>query len=383
METGYDIIFFWVARMIIMTEYALKTIPFKTVYLHGLVRDGNGIKMSKSLGNVIDPLIMSERYGADATRLSLVIGNSPGNDLKLSEEKIASFRNFSNKFFNVTRYAILNSKEKKLTQKSLTLADKWILRKLNNLIEEVTAHYEKIEISQAGEKLREFLWKDLADWYVEIAKTQKGDVLMHVLKNLLIVSHPMLPFLTEYLWDTAGFRKNKKDLLIIQKWPTKKDIIKVGNDVEDKFNIIKDAVTLIRNIRAEYKVDQKQKISAVIYSKDFKTLKSSSDAIEFLAGLSDVNIERYGKKPHDAAEASTKKLRVYVPIGDMIDKDKELQRLKKELDQATEYASRLKQKLENENFVKRAPQNIVAEEKRKLAEEEDRIKELERKLRLF
>ncbi|MBI3671773.1 valine--tRNA ligase [Candidatus Azambacteria bacterium] len=380
METGYDIIFFWVARMIIMSEYALGEVPFKKVYLHGLVRDEKGVKMSKSIGNVIDPLVVSEKYGADATRLSLIIGNSPGNDLKLSEEKIASFRNFSNKIWNVSRYAILNSKPTNV--KDLTIPDKWILSKLNTLIKEITAHYEKIELSLAGEKLREFIWSDLADWYIETAKTQKSDVLKDILKNILVLAHPLLPFLTEHIWEVAGFKKDPKNLLIVESWP-KETNIKNGKSVEKDFALIKDTIVAVRNLRAEYKVEPNKKITAIIYSKEEKILNSAKPAILFLAGLSDAIIEKSGQKPENSAEAIIKKISVYIPIGDLMDKEKELERIRKELAGAIEYRAVIQRKLENENFIKRAPEKIVNEEKKKLEEQNDLIKILEEKLRLF
>jgi len=379
METGYDIIFFWVARMIIMSEYALNDVPFEKVYLHGLVRDKDGVKMSKSIGNVIDPLIMSEKYGADATRLSLIIGNSPGSDLKLSEEKIASFRNFSNKIYNIARYTILNSKEKKLDPKTLTLADRWILKKLETLTEELTEHYEKIELSQAGEKLREFIWGDLADWYVEISKTQDSDVLKHILKNTLILTHPLLPFLTEYLWDLAGFKKIEKDLLIVQGWPQKSKL-KFEKETEKQFELVKNAIIMIRNLRTEYKVEPKKKITAVIHSREKEVIKPLKSSIEFLAGLSNVIIEMSGEKPKNSATSSAKNISVYVPLGDLVDKDKEKERLQKEIENITKYMYSLKTKLNNQDFVKNAPKNIVEQEKAKLAEQEKTLKGLEKKI---
>ncbi len=383
METGYDIIFFWVARMIIMSEYALKTIPFKKVYLHGLVLDKKGIKMSKSIGNVINPLKMSEKYGADATRLSLIIGNSPGNNLKLSEEKIASFRNFSNKIWNISRYIILNKKDKKPASKKLTLPDKWILKKLENLTKDVTQHYEKIELSLAGEKLREFIWGDLADWYLEISKTQEKDVLNQVLKQVLILSHPLLPFLTEHIWEVAKFKKGPKKLLMVEPWPV---IIKASKNkpaqVEKEFEMLKSIITSIRNVRAEYKIEPKQKISAVIYSKEEKILTSVKPAIEFLSGLSHVTIKKTGEKPENSSEIILKKASIYIPMGDLTNKEKEVERIQKELKNAKDYKLVIQKKLENENFIKRAPENIVKEEQKKLKEQNMLIKKLEEKLKL-
>jgi valyl-tRNA synthetase len=388
METGYDIIFFWVARMIIMSEYALKEVPFKKVYLHGLVRDKNGIKMSKSIGNVIDPLVMSEKYGADATRLSLIIGNSPGSDLKLSEEKIASFRNFSNKIYNIARYTILNSNEAQLNEKTLTLADKWILKKLEKLTQDVTQHYEKVELSPAGEKLKEFIWGDLADWYLEISKTQEKDVLKYTLKNILILAHPLLPFLTEYLWEFAEFKKSAKDLLMIQKWPTlsKSSVIfklKLENDIERQFELVKYTIIMIRTLRTEYKVEPKKKILATIFSKEYKVINSFKQSIEFLAGLSDVIIKESGEKPKNSAQMSSGNVSVYIPLLDLVDKNKEKVKLKKEIEKTSGYLKSIRAKLNNQNFIKNAPKNIVRQEKEKLKEQEQNLKDLEQKIKLL
>ena len=383
METGYDIIFFWVARMIIMSEYALKEIPFKKVYLHGLVRDAKGVKMSKSIGNVIDPLIMSEKYGADATRLSLLIGNSPGNDLKLSEEKIASFRNFSNKIYNIARYTILNSKEAKFTEKDLTLADKWILEKLEKLTCDLTKHYEKIELSPAGEKLREFIWGDFADWYVEISKTQKKDVLKYVLKNILILAHPLLPFLTEYLWEFSGFKKNEKNLLIVQEWPEIKNKQKNPSAIEKQFELVKTAIIMIRNLRTEYKVEPKKKILAVIYSKEHKTINSLKSSIKFLAGLSDVIIKETGEKPKNSALISSNNISVFIPLGDLVDKRKEKERLEKEMEKISKLLNSIKIKLANQSFIKNAPAEIVNRERKRFVEQKKILKDLEQKIKFL
>ena len=221
LETGYDILFFWVARMILMSTYLVNDVPFKTVYLHGLVRDSEGRKMSKSLGNILDPLEMIVANGADATRLSLMIGSSPGNDTKLSEEKVAGYRNFANKLWNIARFVFMSVDEVQPCDKvePQTLADRWILGRLSEVIEKVTEHHEKYELSLAGELLRDFTWNEFADWYVEIAKTQPGEntnrVLLYVLQNLLKLWHPMMPFVTEEL-----YKQFNSDLLIVADWPT-------------------------------------------------------------------------------------------------------------------------------------------------------------------
>lgn len=221
METGYDILFFWVARMILMSTYLVGEVPFKTVYLHGLVRDKQGRKMSKSLGNGIDPVEMAEKYGADAVRLSLIIGTSPGNDQRLAEDKIAGFRNYANKIWNIGRFVLLNPPPLRkgggggVNEGSLT--DRWIMSRLNRLIEETTAHIERYEFSQGGEKLYDFAWHEFADWYLEITKIEGNhELAREVFEAILKLLHPFMPFVTEALWAEL---KGERDLLMIQEWP--------------------------------------------------------------------------------------------------------------------------------------------------------------------
>ena len=253
METGYDILFFWVARMILMTTYVLGDIPFKTVYLHGLVRDEQGRKMSKSLGNVIDPLDMIAKYGTDATRLSLLLGNTPGNDMKLSEEKIAGFRNFTNKLWNISRFILLNIENPKMDvaiPEAKTLADEWILNGLNKTAREISENIEKFNFSMAGEKLRDFTWGELADWYLEIAKVEggKSEILNYVLNTILKLWHPYMPFVTETIWqEVYGADK----MLMVEPWVENGKTAAKPKD----FEIIKNIVTGIRSLRAEYRIE--------------------------------------------------------------------------------------------------------------------------------
>jgi len=228
LETGYDILFFWVARMIIMTEYTLGEIPFKTVYLHGLIRDKNGKKMSKSAGNGIDPLEMISKYGTDPVRLSLVIGGTPGNDMCLSEEKIEGYRNFINKIWNASRFALMNVSEEDLGKKftpsmAKSTADKWILTELNELVKATNSSLEKYNFSEAGMRIYEFIWDNYCDWYLEISKGEHKNsvVLLHVLKTSLKLLHPFIPFVTEKLWELMG----EKTMLISESWPTEDNIV--------------------------------------------------------------------------------------------------------------------------------------------------------------
>ena len=234
--------------MILMTTYLLNEKPFNTVYLHGLVRDKEGRKMSKSLGNGIDPLEMIKNYGADALRLSMIIGSTPGNDVKLYDEKIAGYRNFVNKLWNISRYILTTIKEPRLIEnkpEAKTLADQWILNELDKIIFNTTEKIEKFQFSSAGEELYDFTWNKLADWYLEISKVEenKNEILLYILQNLLKLWHPFTPYITEVIWKNF-----KGDLLLIQKWPKLKGY-KENKEVQEKFQIIKNIIIEIENLK--------------------------------------------------------------------------------------------------------------------------------------
>ncbi|MFZ5390777.1 MAG: class I tRNA ligase family protein, partial [Patescibacteria group bacterium] len=265
METSYDILFFWVVRMVLMTKYALNKIPFAKVYFHGLVRDKQGRKMSKSLGNGIDPLAMIDKYGADALRLSMIVGTTPGNDFKLYEEKIAGYRNFVNKLWNISRFILINLDKPQVTDmapESKTLSDRWILSRLSRIVSLVTDKLENYELSMAAESLYDFTWHDLADWYLEAAKIEgdKDKMLSYLLTQILKLWHPFTPFVTETLWresfgKSAGF-------LMIQNWP--KVIDKIDESAEAEFKKIQDIVTAIRNYRSSSKMTSSQILKCFI-----------------------------------------------------------------------------------------------------------------------
>jgi valyl-tRNA synthetase len=282
METGYDILFFWVARMILMTKYILRQVPFRTVYLHGLVRDKQGKKMSKSLGNGIDPVEMIEKYGADALRLSMVIGNTPGNDFRLYEEKIAGYRNFVNKLWNICRYILLSVNDVRVVEnvpESKTLADKWILSRFRQIADLVTNKIEDFQFSEAGEALYDFTWHELADWYLEVAKLEgeKDKILSYLLTQLLKLWHPYTPFITEVLWREAFGEKT--GLLMVQPWP--QNLPPQNNEAEKKFDVIKNIVIGIRNYRSENKILSTQVLSVAIIKAD----NLSSEASKIIEGL--------------------------------------------------------------------------------------------------
>jgi len=367
LETGYDILFFWVARMIIMTTYVLGDIPFKDVYLHGLIRDEKGRKMSKSLGNAIDPLDSCKKFGTDATRLSLIIGTTPGNDMNLSEEKIASYRNFANKLWNISRYILPNIEKGEINfaANKLTMAEDWILIKLHVLIKEVTDDLNNYNFSSAGERLRGFTWNDLADWYLEANKyeksEQKGKVLYHVLKNLLILWHPFMPFVTEVIWKEMGH----KNLLMVEKWPESDSIASLQNDKKE-FELVKDIVAAIRNARSENKIEPVRKVKAVIYAgKNKKLIEDQAHLIKSLrTGISELEIKDKGEKITDAVYAAAGGVEIYL-IG-AVDEEKEKVRLEKEIINLEKMIASGESRLANKEFTDKAPVAIVKKEKEKL-----------------
>jgi len=384
MQMGSELIFFWMARMILMSTYAIDQIPFKDVYIHGILRDKDGRKFSKSLGNGIDPLEIIKKYGTDALRLSLIIGNTPGNDARFYEEKVEGYRNFVNKLWNISRF-ILQDQESRIKNQEIdydnsTFADKWILENLNNLIEDVTDDLDNYRFSQAGEKIKDFTWNDFADWYLEVSKIEKNkdEILNYILKQLLILAHPFIPFVTEEIWKDIG----AGNLLITEKWPEKKDL---GlNEAEGYIFVkIKSIVSAIRKIRAEYKVEPSKKIEAIIYAgNDYELIKNEGILIKNLrTGIQKLEIKEKGDKIKEA---------VYVVVGDVeiyligiIDKEKEKKNLEKEIGNIEKYIEQIRKKLGNDNFVENAPMEVVEKERNKYQESMTKVEKLRSKLELF
>lgn len=393
METGYDIIFFWVARMILMATYAAGQIPFKTVYLHGMVRDKQGRKMSKSLGNGIDPLEMIAKYGTDALRMSMIIGSSPGNDIKLYEEKVEGYRNFANKLWNISRFILTlispeelkKSKDEdieKIDAKKLTLADKWILAKLSELVAFATKNLDKYNFSAAGEEIGRFMRDDFADWYLEISKIEiknnlenkeiKDIILIYSLKTLLKLLHPFTPFVTEEIWS-----KFNGTILMTEKWP--KFLFKAEKkDIAD-FNLIKNSIVAIRNLRAENKIEPAKKIKAIFVSKKTDLFKKEAEIIKKLGRLEDLVIEIKNTKDKQVISAFIDGLEIHLPAGDLVDAKKELARIEKEIKESEKKIIEAGRNLANKNFMERAPKEIVAETMEKLKNGRDAIKKLEEK----
>jgi len=384
LETAYDILFFWVARMIIMTTYAVGDIPFKDVYLHGLVLDENGKKMSKSKGNVVNPLDMIDEYGTDATRLSLVIGSTPGNDSKLSDEKITGYRNFVNKLWNIARYVLQldGVSGGDIDTKDLTLADRWILGKVGSLVKDTADDIKKYNFSQAGERLKEFTRNDFADWYLELSKFEKNNnknvILIKILKDLLKLWHPFIPFVTEEIWKNLS----KDKMLISESWPDYTEYSKfTKSKTINDFDKIKNIITAIRNARAENKVEPSKKIEAVIYAgKNIKLIKSQEVLIKSLrTGVGSVEIKKSGKKPSSSSGKSIYIVEdgVEIYLVGAVDSGKEIKRIEKEIDDIKKYITSINGKLNNSDFVKNAPSAIVKREKDNLKNSSDKLLELE------
>lgn len=411
METGIDIIFFWVARMILMTTYTLGEVPFENVYLHGMLRDKEGRKMSKSLGNGIDPVEMIDKYGTDALRLSLIIGSTPGNDLKVYEEKIENYRNFVNKVWNVSRYILMSVGEVKRVEdrpEGRTLADEWILWNTDRMVSLVEEAIRTYRFSIAGEEIYNFTWNKLADWYLEIAKIEgnKDEILLYVLERLLVVLHPFAPFVTEEIWKSF----ENGDLLMVHEWPESKIKVRLGGygsegedgasiDVmtEDEiypdekypflqrdFQLIRDIITSIRNIRAEYKIEPKKLVKVTVVSAEKKELVEAQAAIiKALGRVEELQVETGLEKREGMAVVILNGAEIYVSLEGMIDVEKEKQNLLKDKDNLTKFVAGLRGKLSNEGFVKNAPESIIAAEEEKLAESEDKLSKIKEKLKSF
>lgn len=380
LETGYDILFFWVARMIVMTTYLMGEVPFKTTYLHGLIRDKQGRKMSKSLGNGIDPLDMIKKYGTDAVRLSLVVGSSPGNDIRLYEEKIASYRNFVNKLWNGSRFVLMNLEEKdfnaKIDLKNLSRADKWILHRLNQLIEKSSKGLDKYNLSEVGTGIYDFFWGEFCDWYLEMSKVNPNKpVLAHVLKTVLALLHPYTPFVTEVLWDMM----NQKKMLIESEWPEQNPKHKF-TAANNEMNAVISTISMIRKGRMERKIDPAKKIKAKIYGHNFTAvLRDNEEVIKSLARLEELTIEKEPKKEVKNA-MFVRTIKITIQQGSM-DKAKEKARLKAEIANLEGYLKGLAAKLNNKGYITHAPKPVVEGDKKRFEEGRARLEAMRKQLK--
>ena len=383
--TGYDIIFFWVARMIFSGVEHMGETPFKTVYIHGLVRDAQGRKMSKSLGNGIDPLEVIDQYGADALRFTLATGNSPGNDMRFSDERVQASRNFCNKIWNASRFIQMNltiDKDKAVQLPAdLALEDKWIVSKFNTLVADVTRNIDQYELGLAASKLNDFIWENFCDWYIEIAKTrlQTGDenvqkVLCYVLSGAMQLLHPFMPFITETIWQALP---HEGPSVMVSSWPEYDE--KLNFSVEEaQMESLMDAVRAIRNRRAEMNVPPSKKAKVLILTEKKDTFSAGAGFFPKLAYASE--IELIDAVPADAsrmASVVTGDAQIYMPMGDLIDFEAERARLGKEKSKVEADIDFVMKKLNNPKFVDKAPEKVVAAEREKADKLREHLAKLE------
>lgn len=383
--TGYDIIFFWVARMIFSGVEHMGKTPFDTVYIHGLVRDAQGRKMSKSLGNGIDPLEVIDQYGADALRFTLATGNSPGNDMRFSDERVQASRNFCNKIWNASRFIQMNltiGKDKAAElPETLALEDKWIVSKFNTLVAEVTRNIDQYELGLAAAKLNDFIWDNFCDWYIEIAKTrlQAGDenvqkVLCYVLSGAMQLLHPFMPFITETIWQALP---HEGPSVMVSKWPEYDEKLHFAAE-EAQMETLMDAVRAIRNRRSEMNVPPSKKAKVLILTEKKDTFAAGEGFFPKLAYAS--GIELIDAVPADAAKMAsvvTGDAQLYMPMGDLIDFAAERARLEKEKARVEDDIEFVMKKLNNPKFVDKAPEKVVAVEREKAEKLREHLAKLE------
>lgn len=386
--TGYDIIFFWVARMIFSAcEYTGEQ-PFDTVLIHGLVRDAQGRKMSKSLGNGIDPLEIIDKYGADALRFALATGNSPGNDMRFSDEKVEASRNFANKIWNAARFILMNLDENEPAPHlpdELALEDKWILSQYNTVVKEVTDNLEKFELGMAVQKLYDFIWDVFCDWYIELAKIrlqQGGEaakparaVLVYVMSNTLKLLHPFMPFITEEIWQTLP---HNGEAILVSPWPVY-DAALAFSQEEAKMERIMRAIRAVRNRRSEMNVPPSKKAHVYIETADEETFRGAAVFFQRLAYASDVTVGTSFEIPGSVLIVADS-ARLYIPMGELVDLEAEKTRLHKELENTQKQLAGVQAKLNNEQFVSKAPAPIVQNQRDTAAKLEEKIQMLEQSL---
>ena len=372
MVTGYDIIFFWVARMIFSGMEQMKKEPFKTVFIHGLVRDDKGRKMSKSLGNGIDPLEMAEKYGADALRFNLITGNSPGNDTRFYVEKCEAMRNFANKIWNASRFVMMNlTIDHVELPEQLELEDKWVLSKLNTLVKEVTDNMDAFEIGVASAKVYDFIWDTYCDWFIELCKARlTGDdervkinaqnVLCYVLIETLKLLHPFMPFITEEIYQALPHTaEDKGEFIMLQKWPEYRDELSFPQE-EEAMGLIIDAITAIRARRNEMNVAPSKKVHYTIATAHADTFARGIPFFKRLASASDVTVADANiPTPDGSIEVVTHAARVLMPLAELVDFEKELARIAKEKANAEKQLAGIENKLSNQGFIAKAPEAVV------------------------
>ena len=391
--TGYDIIFFWVARMLIMGMEFMKEIPFEKVFIHGLVRDSQGRKMSKSLGNGIDPLEVIEKYGADTLRFMLITGNTPGNDMRFYWERVEGTRNFANKIWNASRFALMNMEgyDKDAELAPYTLADKWILSRLQDTVKDVTGLLERFELGEAGRAIYDFIWSEVCDWYIEIAKPRlynkeaeaERATAQHVLATVLVSAmkllHPYMPFITEEIYQCLP---HEAESIMISKWPVADESL-VDPEAERGMNAIMDSIKAIRNMRAEVNANPGKKIPAImLVSEDLRDVVAHNDSyIKLLGGIDNLELRPLnGEKPENAMAAVVTGIEVYLPLAGLIDVEKETQRLSKELAAMEKDLQRAGGKLNNAGFLAKAPEDVIVKERAKYEELSGKIEAVKKRM---
>ncbi|MGO3019056.1 MAG: valine--tRNA ligase, partial [Anaerococcus sp.] len=382
--TGYDILFFWVIRMVFSSLYSTDKVPFHHVLFTGLIRDPQGRKMSKSLGNGVDPIEVVEQYGADALRFTLITGNSPGNDMRYDEKRLISNRNFANKLWNATRFVLMNINEDDNLDfdiNNLDLEDKWILKRLNDAIKDITTNLDKYEIGLAASRIEDFIWNEYCDWYIEFAKIRlygedeekKANVkkvLLYVLKDMIALLHPFMPFITEEIYSQLP---NKEDMLIVENFPKVREDFEFVSE-EKAVNSTIDAITAIRNQRSKLNVDAKAKqdLYIIAENEDIKELlEELKPQFVNLASSKDVNISLDNVDIEDSVNLVFNDFKILISLDDLVDYERERTRLSDEIKKIESEIKRASGKLKNDNFVNKAPEKVVNEEREKLEKYND------------
>ena len=391
--TGYDIIFFWVARMIVFGTKVMGKIPFDTVYVHGIVRDELGRKMSKSLGNGIDPLEIIKDYGADSLRFSLVTGNSAGNDMRFSNKKVEAARNFCNKVYNASRFVQMNIGDEKIgdiDMAKLDIADKWILHRLNAVAGEVTSNMDNFELNVAAQKVYDFIWTEFCDWYIEMAKPRlygedESDranvkaILVRVLGDSMKLLHPFMPFITEELYQSLP---NAEETIMRASWPKYTNDFQFAEEAEEMEGVM-DVIRSIRNLRAEMNVPPARRTAVymVTPAENAPAFEMARAYLMKLAGAENVIVQQDKNGiPKGAVNAVCAMGEAFIPLDQLIDIDKEIERVSKEINRMKGEVARAEGKLGNPGFVAKAPEKVINEEKNKLDVAKDMLAKLEHRL---
>ena len=381
--TGYDIIFFWVARMIFSSVEQMDSQPFDTVFIHGIVRDENGVKMSKSLGNGIDPLLVIDQYGADALRMFLATGNSPGNDMRYSEKRVEACRNFANKLWNASRFVHMNIDDYNVKNElpaTLETEDKWILHTLNNVAKEVNENLEKFELGIALSKIYDFIWNSYCDWYIELCKARlqsEGEtaqnarqVLIYVLDKILKLLHPFMPFITEEIWQTIPHDTEGKTVML-EKYPEYDPSLDFPSEAEEMMKVM-EAITAIRTQRNEMNVPPSKKAKLFIATAIPETFSNGEQFFKKLASASEVEISD-SFDIDGAVTVVTSDAKIYIPMEELVDKEAELKRLNKELNQVEKMLAQDEGKLNNPGFMSKAPEKVIEKIKGQAEKEREKI----------